>query len=87
MGHPVRAVPMFGTVDRVKGGRSLGSTGFAVLAHVAALLLLAVLVRSGVRLTAPVKVAMLDVTVPPQALPRAQVMGGGGGQRGPTAVT
>ncbi len=80
-------VPMFGTVDRVKGGRSLGSTGFAMLAHIAALLLLAVLVRSGVRLTAPVKVAMLDVTVPPQALPKAHVMGGGGGQRGPTPVT
>jgi periplasmic protein TonB len=90
VGEPVVAgapVLMFGTVDRVKGGRSLGSTGFAVMAHVAALLLLAVLVRSGVRLSAPVKVAMLEMTVPPQALPRAQTMGGGGGQRGPTPVT
>jgi len=93
VGEPVElvvagsVVPMFGTVDRVKGGRSLGSTGFAMLAHVAALLLLAVLVRSGVKLSAPVKVAMLtDVSVPP-ALPKAQMMGGGGGQRGPTPVT
>ncbi len=93
VGEPVELVfagppvLMFGTVDRVKGGRSLGSTGFAMLAHVAALLLLAVLVRSGVQLSAPVKVAMLtDVSVPP-ALPKAQVMGGGGGQRGPTPVT
>jgi protein TonB len=45
------------------------------------------LVRSGVKLSAPVKVAMLtDVSVPP-ALPKAQMMGGGGGQRGPTPVT
>ncbi len=65
----------------------MGSTGFAMLAHIAALLLLAVLVRSGVRLSAPVKVAMLtDVSVPP-ALPKEHVIGGGGGQRGPTPVT
>ncbi len=91
LGEPVELVfaapvPMFGTVDRVKGGRSLGSTGFAMLAHVAALLLLAVLVRSGVRLSAPVKVMMADLTAP-LAPPKARVMGGGGGQRGPTPVT
>ena len=93
LGEPVelvvagRVVPMFGTVDRVRGGRSLGSTGFAMLAHVAALLLLAVLVRSGVRLSAPVKtVALTDLTVP-VAPPKAHAMGGGGGQRGPTPVT
>jgi protein TonB len=93
LGEPVelvvagRVVPMFGTVDRVRGGRSLRSTGFAMLAHVAALLLLAVLVRSGVRLSAPVKtVALTDLSVP-VAPPKAHAMGGGGGQRGPTPVT
>ena len=78
---------IFTTVDRVKGGRSLGSTGFAMLAHVAALLLLAVLVRSGVRLSAPVKVVTLADLSIPVAPPKAHVMGGGGGQRGPTPVT
>ena len=90
VGEPVTVaapVLMFGTVDRVKGGRSLGSTGFAMLLHVAALLLLAVLVRSGVRLSAPVKtVALADLSVP-VAPPKAHAMGGGGGQRGPTPVT
>jgi periplasmic protein TonB len=80
-------VPMFGTVDRVRGGRSAGTTGFAVLAHLAALLLIGVLVRSGVRLSAPVKVVTLADLSVPVSPPKAKVMGGGGGQKGPTPVT
>jgi protein TonB len=92
VGEPIEmvvgsVVPMFGTVDRVRGGRSAASTGFAVLAHVAALLLLAVLVRSGVRLSAPVKTVMLSVLSVPVAPPKANAMGGGGGQRGPAPVS
>ena len=93
VGEPVELVvsgfevPMFGTVDRVRGGRSSKSTGFAVLAHLAALLLIGVLVRSGVRLSAPVKAVVLADLSAPVAPPKARVMGGGGGQRGPTPVS
>jgi protein TonB len=58
------------------------------MAHVAAVLVIALLVRSGVKLTAPVKMAMVELPLaPPLAPAKAQVMGGGGGQKGPTPVT
>ena len=83
------SVRMFETVERVRAGRSARSTGFAVMAHLAALLLIEVAVRSGVRLAAPVKVSTVAevLVVPPVAPVRAKTMGGGGGQRGPTPVT
>ncbi len=55
---------MFETTQRVAAGRSARSTGFAVLAHVAALLAIAAAVRSGVRLAAPVKLATVRPTAP-----------------------
>ena len=58
------------------------------MAHAAALLLIALVLRSGVKLAAPVKVAMVELPMtPPPAPPKAQAMGGGGGQKGPTPVT
>jgi protein TonB len=78
----------FDTTERVGAGWSLRSSVFAVMAHVAAVLLIALLVRSGVKLTAPVKMAMVELPMtPPPAPPKANAMGGGGGQKGPTSVT
>ncbi len=78
----------FDTTERVKAGRSARSTGFAVMMHLAAVLLIALLVRSGVKLTAPVKTAMVELPMaPPPAPPKANAMGGGGGQKGSTPVT
>jgi protein TonB len=46
------------------------------------------LVKTHVRFAAPVKtVQVTELAVPPQARPKANAMGGGGGQRGPTPVT
>src|SRR5882757_1157524 len=70
----------FDTVARVRAGRSARSTGLAVLMHLAALLLIGLMVRSGVKLAAPAKVVSLtDVNVPLPAEPKANAMGGGGG--------
>jgi protein TonB len=87
VGEPVMVAPMFGTVDRVRGGRGVGSTGFAVFAHLAAVLLIGLLVRSGVRLSAPVKAMTVAALAAPVAPPKAKAMGGGGGQRGPAPVS
>jgi protein TonB len=85
-GHGAPA--LFGTVDRIAAGRSVRSTGFAVLAHIAALLLIGAAVRSGVKLAAPAKPQTIEaLVVPPLAPAKEKAMGGGGGQRGPTPVT
>ncbi|CAN5496244.1 hypothetical protein BH10ACI4_BH10ACI4_25630 [soil metagenome] len=88
LGAPT-GVLRFDTVQRVSAGRSLRSTSFAVMAHLAALLLIGVLVRSGVRLAAPSQTqAMVDLPLaPPQMAAKAQSMGGGGGQKGIAPVT
>ena len=75
-------------VDRMAVGRSYRSTGWAVGAHALAILLIVYLVKTHVRFAAPVKtVQVTELAVPPQAPPKANAMGGGGGQRGPTPVT
>jgi protein TonB len=75
-------------VDRMAVGRSYRSTGWAVGAHALAILLIAYMVKTHVRFAAPVKmVHVTELAVPPQARPKANAMGGGGGQRGPTPVT
>jgi protein TonB len=75
-------------VDRMAVGRSYRSTGWAVGAHALAILLIVYLVKTHVRFAAPVKtVQVTELAVPPQAPPKTNAMGGGGGQRGPTPVT
>jgi protein TonB len=75
-------------VDRMAEGRSFRSTAWAVAAHALAILLIGYLVKTHVRFAAPVKMFQVTaLTVPPQAPPKANAMGGGGGQRGPTPVT
>ncbi len=74
--------------DRMAGGRSYRSTGWAVGAHALAILLIGYLVKAHVPFAAPVKTMQVtELAVPPQAPPKAHAMGGGGGQRGPTPVT
>ena len=52
------------------------------------ILLVAWLLHKKVHFAAPVKAVILtDLSVPPPAPPKANAMGGGGGQRGPTPVT
>jgi periplasmic protein TonB len=75
-------------VDRMAAGRSYRSTLWAVGAHALAVLLIGYLVKTNVRFAAPVKVMqMTELAIPPQAPPKLDKMGGGGGQRGPTPVT
>jgi protein TonB len=75
-------------VDRMKVKRDPVSTAIAVVVHGLVILLIAFLLAKKVSFTAPVKtVEVTDITVPPLAPAKAQAMGGGGGQRGPTPVT
>jgi protein TonB len=75
-------------VDRMKVKRDPVSTAIAVVIHGLIILLIAFLLAKHISFTAPVKaVEVTDLTVPPLAPAKAQQMGGGGGQRGPTPVT
>ena len=78
-------------VDRMAVKRSPTSTAIAVGVHVIVIALIAWLVAKGVKMAAPQVtriVTPIDLPVtPPKAPPKATVMGGGGGQRGPTPVT
>jgi protein TonB len=74
--------------DRMDGARSYRATGWAVLAHVFAVLVIGYAATTRIHLAAPVRTMQVsELTVPPQAPPKTAAMGGGGGQRGPTPVT
>jgi periplasmic protein TonB len=74
--------------DRMEGGRSYRATGWAVLAHVFAVLVIGYAATTRIHLAAPVRsLEVAQLSVPPQASPKTTAMGGGGGQRGPTPVT
>lgn len=71
--------------------RDPASTGIAIALHVLVIALIAWLLAKGVKMAAPqvtklVTPIELPVT-PPKAPPKATMIGGGGGQRGPTPVT
>jgi periplasmic protein TonB len=90
---PVKLPPLvleskpIAVVDRMKVKRDPVSTAIAVVLHGLVILLIAFLIAKKVQFSAPVKtIAVTELTVPPMAPPRAQAMGGGGGQRGPTPV-
>jgi protein TonB len=91
---PVKLPPLqlesqpIAVVDRMKVKRDPTSTAIAVVLHALAIFLIVVMVAKKVKFAAPVKeVVLTDVTIPPMAPMKAQAMGGGGGQRGPTPVT
>ena len=75
-------------VDRMAVKRDPKSTAIAVVLHALVIGLILWLIAKKVNFAAPVKtIAAIDLSVPPMAPPKAQAMGGGGGQRGPTPVT
>jgi protein TonB len=75
-------------VDRMKVKRDPTSTAIAVVIHGLVILLFAFLIAQHVQIGSKAKTTLVtEVTVPPMAPMKAQSMGGGGGQRGPTPVT
>ena len=78
-------------VDRMAFQRSPTSAAIAFGTHVVVIALIAWLIAKGVKMSAPQVthiVTPVELPVnPPKAPPKATVMGGGGGQRGPTPVT
>jgi periplasmic protein TonB len=89
-GHPVGGAVVFSPAAfqaRMNPKRSTASTLWALGAHAAALALIFWGVAAKVQLSAPVKTATLAELTPPQAPPKAELMGGGGGQKGPTPVS
>jgi len=79
---------MFATVDKVAEGRRSRSMGYATMAHVAAILLIGVVLAKEAQIHAPVKaVELTDLRVPPIAPVRSNAIGGGGGQHDLSPVT
>jgi protein TonB len=74
-------------VDRMFEGRSYRAAGWAVVAHVFAVLMVGFAATTQIHIAAPVKTLTTELVVPPQAPAKANAMSGGGGQRGPTPVT
>ena len=76
-------------VDRMAVKRDPKSTAIAVVVHALVILLIAWMLAKHISMgtKAVTTLVPLDLQVPPQAPPKAQSMGGGGGQRGPTPVT
>ena len=75
-------------VDRMKVKRDPTSTAIAVVIHGLVILLIAFLIAKHVQLGAKAKTTLVtEVSIPPMAPVKAQAMGGGGGQKGPTPVT
>jgi periplasmic protein TonB len=91
---PVKLPPLvlestpIAVVDRMKTRQDPIATGSAIVIYGLIILLIAFLLAKKVQFAAPVKtIQVTELTVPPQAPPKATAMGGGGGQRGPTPVT
>lgn len=91
---PVKQAPLvleskpIAVADPMRVKRDPKSTAVAVVVHGLIILLIAFLLAKKVQFAAPVKTVQLtDLTIPEKAPPRATMMGGGGGQRGPTPVT
>jgi periplasmic protein TonB len=91
---PVKLPPLvlestpIAVVDRMKTRQNPVATGSAIVIYGLLILLILFLIAKKVQFAAPVKTTLVtELTVPPQAPPKANAMGGGGGQRGPTPVT
>ncbi len=75
-------------VDQMRVKRDPTSTAIAVVIHGLIILLIAWILIKKIPLSAPAKTTLVtDVAIPPMAPMKAQSMGGGGGQRGPTPVS
>src|SRR6185369_3690806 len=75
-------------VDRMRVKRDPTSTAIAVVIHGLVILFIAFLIAKHVQIGSKAKTTLVtEVSVPPMAPMKAQQMGGGGGQRGPTPVT
>jgi protein TonB len=75
-------------VDRMKTRQDPRATAASVVIYALLILLIAWLIKQHVQFAAPQKTTLVtDVTVPPPMPMAKAVMGGGGGQRGPTPVT
>jgi protein TonB len=74
-------------VDRMFEGRSYRPAGWAVVAHIFAVLMVGFAATTKIHIAAPVKMQVTELLAPPQAPPKDAEMRGGGGQRGPTPVT
>jgi periplasmic protein TonB len=73
---------------RMDDKRSYRATGWAVVAHLFAVLVIGYAATTRIHLAAPVRsLEVAQLSVPPEASPKMTAMGGGGGQRGPTPVT
>lgn len=76
--------------DRMKSRRSPKSTAWAVGAHAAIILLVALLIMNHVKIAAPVKEELTAINVPPPMTPlmkHEEKIGGGGGQHDLAPVT
>ncbi len=75
--------------DPMKFKRSPLSTGIAIAAHVAVILLILLAIAKHVNLvkTTKTNLTSIEVPPPPPVAPKADKIGGGGGQKGPTPVT
>src|SRR5271168_2119039 len=85
---PVKLPPLvleskpIAVVDRMKTKQNPAATGSAIAIYALLILFIAWLLHEKVRFSAPVKQLLVtDLTVPPQAPPKLDKMGGGGGQR------
>jgi protein TonB len=75
-------------VDRMKTKQDPRATAASVAIYALLILLIAYLLKQHVQFAAPTKTTLVtDVTAPPPMPVQKAVMGGGGGQRGPTPVT
>ena len=91
---PVKLPPLvlesqpIAVVDRMAVKQNPKAWASSVAFYVLLILFIAWLIHKKVQFSAPVKAIILtDLSVPPPAPPKANAMGGGGGQRGPTPVT
>jgi protein TonB len=92
---PVKLPPLvleskpIAVVDRMAVKRDPKSTAVAVLLHILVIGIIAWMLAKHVAMgtKAVTTLVPVDLVTPPPAPPRAQSIGGGGGQRGPTPVT
>ena len=91
---PVKLPPLvleskpIAVVDRMKTKQNPLATGSSIAIYALLSLLIAWLLHKKIPFAAPVKAPLVtELAIPPQAPPKADAMGGGGGQRGPTPVT
>lgn len=83
--------PVFGSLERMNVKRDPTSTAVALLLHAVIIGLIFWIIAKKVGLIAPpppMNITLVDPPPPPPKAPiKANVMGGGGGQKGPTPVT